>query len=90
MATARRSPGPSNVIVERDRIVSVGRGSGEFDAVIEGDGGYLLPGLINLHAHLRSFPMAGTSTDISISSTSGWRVESRPFDRWVAERLDFG
>ena len=52
--------GPSNVIVENDRIVSVGRrDDGEFDAVIEGNGRYLLPGLINLHAHLRSMPHAG-------------------------------
>jgi hypothetical protein len=52
--------GPSNVVVENDRIVSVGRGSrGEFDAVIDGDGGYLLPGLINIHAHIRPHPFGG-------------------------------
>ncbi|MCJ7753933.1 MAG: amidohydrolase family protein, partial [Thermoanaerobaculales bacterium] len=52
--------GPSNVIVENDRIVSVGRNeSGEFDAIIEGNGRYLLPGLINIHHHLRSMPHAG-------------------------------
>ena len=52
--------GPSNVVVENDRIVSVGgRGGGDFDAVIEGDGGYLLPGLINIHAHIRPHPFGG-------------------------------
>jgi len=52
--------GPSNVIVENDRITYVGRRvSGDFDAVIEGNGRYLLPGLINIHNHLRSMPHAG-------------------------------
>ena len=52
--------GPSNVIVEKDRIAYVGnRVSGEFDAVIEGNGRYLLPGLINIHHHMRSMPHAG-------------------------------
>ena len=51
--------GPSSVVVEKDRIVSVGRGSGEFDAVIEGNGRYLLPGLINLHAHIQPKPYGG-------------------------------
>ncbi len=46
--------GPMNVIVENDRIVSVGgRGSGNFDAEIDGAGRYLLPGFINLHVHLQ-------------------------------------
>lgn len=52
--------GPSNVIVENDRISYVGRRpSGDFDAVIEGDGRYLLPGLINLHVHFRPLPHGG-------------------------------
>jgi len=46
--------GPMNVIVEEDRIAAVGgRAFGEFEAVIDGRGRYLLPGLINLHAHLQ-------------------------------------
>jgi len=46
--------GPMNIVVENDRIATVGgRTSGSFDAVIEGDGRYLLPGLINLHTHLQ-------------------------------------
>jgi len=46
--------GPMNVIVENDRIVSVGgRASGAFDAEIDGAGRYLLPGFINLHVHLQ-------------------------------------
>jgi len=52
--------GPSNVIVENDRITYVGRRTeGEFDAVIQGNGRYLLPGLINIHNHIRSMPHAG-------------------------------
>ncbi len=46
--------GPVNVVVENDRIVSVGgRSSGDFDAEIDGEGRYLLPGFINLHVHLQ-------------------------------------
>lgn len=46
--------GPLNIVVEGDRITSVGGGArGNFDAVIEGEGRYLLPGLINMHAHLQ-------------------------------------
>ncbi len=46
--------GPVNVVVEEDRITAVGgRAGGSFDAVIEGEGRYLLPGLINMHAHLQ-------------------------------------
>jgi hypothetical protein len=53
--------GPSNVIVENDRIAYVGRRvSGDFDAVVEGDGRYLLPGLINQHVHLRPVPHGGS------------------------------
>ncbi|MCH8273307.1 MAG: amidohydrolase family protein [Armatimonadetes bacterium] len=45
--------GPTSVVVENDRIASVGGARGEFDAVIDGEGRYLLPGFINLHAHLQ-------------------------------------
>jgi len=46
--------GPTNVIVAGDRIESVGgRGGGNVDAVIDGAGRYLLPGLINSHVHLQ-------------------------------------
>jgi dihydroorotase-like cyclic amidohydrolase len=46
--------GPMNVIVAGNRIESVGgRGRGDVDAVIEGEGRYLLPGLINNHVHLQ-------------------------------------
>ena len=52
--------GPSNVIIENDRITYVGRRvDGDFDAVIEGNGRYLLPGLINNHVHLRRHPHGG-------------------------------
>ncbi|MFT5288230.1 MAG: imidazolonepropionase-like amidohydrolase [Planctomycetota bacterium] len=47
--------GPTDVLVEQDRIVRVGRvGSGvECDAVIDGEGRYLIPGLISMHSHLQ-------------------------------------
>jgi len=52
--------GPSNVVVENDRIAYVGRrATGEFDAVIEGNGRFLLPGLINQHVHFRPVPHGG-------------------------------
>ena len=46
--------GPMNVVVEGDRIAGVGSfGPGRtYDAVIEGAGRYLMPGMINLHGHL--------------------------------------
>lgn len=46
--------GPTSVIVENDRIARVGGPSrrSEFDAVIDGEGRYLMPGMINLHGHL--------------------------------------
>ncbi len=46
--------GPLDVVVERDRIVQVGGAiRGAFDAVIEGEGRYLLPGFIDAHIHLQ-------------------------------------
>jgi len=47
--------GPTSVVVEGDTIARVGGPSrrGDFDAVIEGEGRYLIPGLINLHGHLQ-------------------------------------
>ena len=45
--------GPTNVLVENDRIARVGGRAGEVDAVIDGEGRYLLPGMINLHGHLQ-------------------------------------
>lgn len=46
--------GPTNVVVEKDRIARIGGSSrGDFDAVIEGEGRYLLPGLIDSHVHLQ-------------------------------------
>jgi hypothetical protein len=52
--------GPSNVILENDLITYVGnRVTGDFDAIIEGNGRYLLPGLINEHVHLRAHPHGG-------------------------------
>src|SRR6202142_322563 len=48
-----------DVVVERDRITRVGRGAArdlaasERVRVIEGRGAWLLPGLVDLHAHLR-------------------------------------
>jgi imidazolonepropionase-like amidohydrolase len=50
--------GPADVIVEGNRIASVGAPKQEADAykdeehIIDGNGMYLLPGLINLHAHI--------------------------------------
>ncbi|MFC1639320.1 amidohydrolase family protein [Gemmatimonadota bacterium] len=52
--------GPSHVIVENDRITYVGRRvDGDFDAVIDGNGRFLLPGLINQHVHFRPHPHGG-------------------------------
>ncbi len=46
--------GPANVLIEGDRIAQIGgRVRGDVDAVIQGEGRYLLPGLINSHAHLQ-------------------------------------
>jgi len=46
--------GPMSVVVEGDRIASVGgfAPGREYDAVLEGEGRYLMPGMINLHGHL--------------------------------------
>jgi dihydroorotase-like cyclic amidohydrolase len=52
--------GPTDVVVEGDRIARVGgapRGGaasdGKYDAVLEGEGRYLMPGMVNLHGHLQ-------------------------------------
>ncbi|HLK38273.1 MAG TPA: dihydroorotase [Polyangiaceae bacterium] len=48
-----------DVVVERDRVVRVGRGAGDGYAasdrvaVIEREGAWLLPGFVDIHAHLR-------------------------------------
>ncbi len=51
--TGRPPFGPTNVVVEKDRIASIGPARGEFDAILEGENRYLLPGFINLHGHLQ-------------------------------------
>ena len=47
--------GPTSVIVEQDRIARVGGPSrpSEFDAILDGEGRYLMPGMVNLHGHLQ-------------------------------------
>ncbi|MCP3920815.1 MAG: amidohydrolase family protein [bacterium] len=47
--------GPTDITIENDRIVRIGRVRElrQDDAVIEGGGRYAIPGLINLHAHLQ-------------------------------------
>lgn len=47
--------GPTDVLVERDRIVRVGSVGNDIqcDAVIQGRGRYLIPGLISMHSHLQ-------------------------------------
>lgn len=47
--------GPTDVLVEKDRIVRVGSVGADVqcDAVIEGQGRYLIPGLISMHSHLQ-------------------------------------
>lgn len=49
------------VAVEGEKIVSVGtqRPTGEFDRVIDGRGGILMPGLINCHTHIPMVAMRG-------------------------------
>lgn len=49
------------VAVEGGKIVSVGtqRPAGEFDRVIDGRGGILMPGLINCHTHIPMVAMRG-------------------------------
>lgn len=46
--------GPLNVAVKEDRIahVAADRPAGEYEAVLEGEGRYLMPGMVNLHGHL--------------------------------------
>ncbi len=48
--------GPGSVLVEGTTILRVARGEippQDADEVVEGDGAYLLPGLMDLHVHLR-------------------------------------
>jgi imidazolonepropionase-like amidohydrolase len=80
-----RPPVPGRILIERARIArscQIRAGTGQA-TVIDGEGGYLLPGFIDMHAHLmqpRCRPENG-------------RIER--FDRAVSERmmsvlLDFG
>lgn len=52
--TENMTPKPdTDVVIENDRIIEVGRADIKpDDAVIDLDGRYLMPGLINLHVHL--------------------------------------
>lgn len=47
--------GPTHVIVAEDRIERIGGPAPKdsFDAVLDGEGRYLIPGMINLHGHLQ-------------------------------------
>ena len=56
--------GPRDVLIEGNRIVQVGRVREPVDAVIDGAGKYVLPGLINMHGHLHQ-ERAGMPMDVN-------------------------
>lgn len=52
------------VVMEDGRIVEVGNASaGVFDEVIDGRGGILMPGMINVHTHLSMIPFRSMGDD---------------------------
>jgi hypothetical protein len=76
--------GPVDVILKNNKIESVrGAGDGERYAkekhILDGTGLYLLPGLINIHAHVHD-NRGGTPT----CTNSGFPVGLRLFVMWAA------
>lgn len=66
-------------IDERGMIASVGEGTGraarhEADRVIEGDGAFALPALVNTHTHAAMSLLRGYAEDM-------------PLDRWLSEKI---
>ncbi|WP_049723355.1 amidohydrolase family protein [Gilvimarinus polysaccharolyticus] len=47
---------PTDVYLEGERIVAIGKVPGQASRVIEGQGRYLIPGLIDTHVHLQGVP----------------------------------
>jgi len=71
--------GPKHVVVENDRIASLSSDppAGDFDAVLEGAGRYLMPGMVNLHGHLQD-EREGSSIAM------GFQFQ---FDLWLASGI---
>ncbi|GGY64562.1 integrase [Cellvibrio zantedeschiae] len=55
-ADAKASKQRLNLLIEQDRIRAIGTQEFKAEQVIEGEGQYLIPGLIDSHVHLRDVP----------------------------------
>lgn len=55
-ANAQVSKQPVNVLIAQERIRAIGSQEFSAEQVIEGNGQYLIPGLIDAHVHLRDVP----------------------------------
>lgn len=66
---AQVSKHPVNVLIEGDRIRQIGSQNFPAQRVIEGNGRYLIPGLIDTHVHLRDVPgLIGQENNPEISN----------------------
>ncbi|MCX7750130.1 MAG: amidohydrolase [Candidatus Bipolaricaulota bacterium] len=67
----------ADVVIEGRRFEAVvprGGVEGKFDRVVEGEGGLLLPGLVNAHTHLAMTLLRNAAPDV-------------PLDRWLTEHI---
>lgn len=55
-ANAKVSKQPLNLLIEQERIRAIGTQEFSVEQVIEGNGQYVIPGLIDSHVHLRDVP----------------------------------
>ena len=79
---------PADVLIAGERIVAVGTGLADADAVVDAAGRYVMPGGIDVHTHME-LPLAGTvaSDDFATgTAAAAWGGTTTIIDFAVQER----
>ena len=82
----------TDVLVEGERIKAVGRGLSADAAVIEADGGLLVPGFVDTHRHMWQTSLRGVGADWTLGNYMRWMIRKwgplfRPEDVYAANHL---